>query len=94
MKQTAEDNAKFYGDEAASIVKHDFYVDDLLKSTPTAEAAVELIPKVIKMCAAGGFRLTKFQMIVKSLVLFQERSKQKRLRMWISAMIVCLWKEH
>ena len=60
LKQTAEDNAKVYGNEAAEVVKHDFYVDDLLKSTPTTEAAVELIPKVTKMCAAGGFRLTKF----------------------------------
>ena len=60
LKQTAEDNAKVYGNEAAEVVKHDFYVDDLLKSTPTTEAALELIPKVTKMCAAGGFRLTKF----------------------------------
>ena len=41
-------------------LEHDFYVDDLLKSTPSTEAAVELIPKVTKMFAAGRFRLTKF----------------------------------
>ena len=37
-----------------------FYVDDLLKSTKGAEEAVSLIKNVVQMCAAGGFRLTKF----------------------------------
>ena len=38
LKQTVEDNAKVYGNEAAEIVKHDFYVDDLLKSIPRAHS--------------------------------------------------------
>ena len=41
LKQTAEESAKVYRNEAAEVVKHEFYVDDLLKSTPTTEAAVE-----------------------------------------------------
>ena len=37
-----------------------FYVDDLLKSIGSVDAAIGLIGNVIKMCAAGGFKLTKF----------------------------------
>ena len=35
-------------------------MDDLLKSTATKKFALDLIPKLTKMCAVGGFRLTKF----------------------------------
>ena len=36
------------------------YVDDLLKSSPDAEEAIETLSNVISMCSAGGFHLTKF----------------------------------
>ena len=37
-----------------------FYVDDLLKSTPDAKSAVCLIKAVTKMCKADGFKIGKF----------------------------------
>jgi len=60
LKQTAEDNAKICGTEASETIYRNFYVDDLLKSTATQKFALDLIPKLRKMCAAGGFKLTKF----------------------------------
>ena len=60
LKQTAEDNEKIYGTEASETIHRNFYVDDLLKSTATQKFALDLITKLTRMCAAGGFRLTKF----------------------------------
>ena len=41
-------------------LRHNFYVDDLLKSVPTPEDAITLMEQLIKLCAKGGFNLTKF----------------------------------
>ena len=41
-------------------LRHNFYVDDLLKSVPTPEDAITLMEQVIELCAKGGFNLTKF----------------------------------
>ena len=41
-------------------LKKNFYVDDLLHSAENEDEELEVIMKVIKICAAGGFRLTKF----------------------------------
>ena len=41
-------------------MRRDFYVDDGLKSVPTAEGAIALIEKSKKLCAQGGLRLHKF----------------------------------
>ena len=60
LRQTAEDNVKIYGNEASETIHRNFYVDDLLKSTAAQKHALDLSPKLTKMCAAGGFRLTKF----------------------------------
>ena len=54
-----------------------FYVDDLLKSTPDAQSAISLIKVVTKMRKAGGFKLGKFisnnTMVLKSLQEDQRR---------------------
>ena len=42
------------------ILRRNFYVDDLLKSVRDVNAAICLQHKVNKLCAEGGFRLTKF----------------------------------
>jgi hypothetical protein len=49
-----------YGKDVAEVVRRNFYVDDLLKSTATDEEAIDLALKLIDMLAEGGFRLTKF----------------------------------
>ena len=40
-------------------LRHNFYVDDLLKSVPTPENAITLMEQLIERCAKGGFNLTK-----------------------------------
>ena len=60
LKCTAEDGENEFGVKAAETVKKNFYVDNLLKSLPTEEEAIEVIHDVKNMCAKGGFNLTKF----------------------------------
>ena len=60
LKCTAEDGENEFGVKASETVKKNFYVDDLLKSLPTEEEAIEVIHDVKNMCAKGGFNLTKF----------------------------------
>ena len=60
MKKAVTDTSDKFGQKAAKTLLRDFYVDDLLKSTKGAEEAVSLIKNVVQMCAASGFKLTKF----------------------------------
>ena len=60
LKSTANDNEKEIGSIAADFVRDDFYVDDGLKSVPSASEAVKLIKDVKEMCRRGGFNLHKF----------------------------------
>ena len=60
LKQTADDNETKYGKLVTDVVRRNFYVDDLLKSTVTVEQAIELALKLIALLKEGGFRLTKF----------------------------------
>ena len=60
LKSTANDNEKEIGSVAADFVRDDFYVDDGLKSVPSASEAVKLIKDVKEMCRRGGFNLHKF----------------------------------
>ena len=60
LLQTADDNELKYGREVADVVRRNFYMDDLLKSTTTTEKATELALKLIDLLAQGEFRLTKF----------------------------------
>ena len=60
LKKTAADNVNKYGEEASSILRRNFYVDDMLKSFPSTKIAVDMIHKVKLLCKEGGFNLTKF----------------------------------
>ena len=78
LHKTAEDNEEEFGFEAAKSVKEDLYIDDFLKSKDSAESAIDLISKTKKMCASGGFNLTKFVSIDRAViesVLDKDRSK-------------------
>ena len=59
LKQTATDNEEEFGSDAANFIRQDFYVDDGLKSVPTAERAIKLIASGKEICAKGGMRLHK-----------------------------------
>ena len=58
LKRTADDFEELFGSEPATFVKKDFYVDDGLKSVPSATEASALIKK--SLLAKGGFNLHKF----------------------------------
>jgi len=60
LRKAADDNELLIGSEAADTLRRNFYVDDLLKSVDSVSRAIRLVSAVKKMCAAGGFRLTKF----------------------------------
>ena len=60
LHQTAIDHQEEFGEEAFSTLMKDFYMDDLLKSLDDELKAKELVRDVDRMCAAGGFNLTKF----------------------------------
>ena len=60
LRKTVMDNEELYGKDVATILERNFYVDDMLKSFPTAEEAITVIQQVKDLCSSGGFNLTKF----------------------------------
>ena len=60
LRRTAKDNEQQYGKEITQILERSFYVDDLLKSFPTVNQAVNAIKQLQELCSRGGFNLTKF----------------------------------
>ena len=60
LTKTAADNIKKYGEAVSSILRRNFYVDDMLKSFPSAKIAVDIIHQVESLCKEGGFNLTNF----------------------------------
>ncbi len=60
LRRAANDFESEEGKEVADVLRKNFYVDDCLKSEPTEALAVERINAVTRICARGGFRLTKF----------------------------------
>ena len=60
LKSTADDHEEEFGTDIADTLRHNFYVDHMLKSVPTDEKAIEVVPGTKAMCKKGGFKLTKF----------------------------------
>ena len=60
MRQTADDNERYFDPEVIQTLRSDFYVDHNLKSVPTVQRAIWLVKQLTKLLAEGGFRLTKF----------------------------------
>ena len=81
LKRTAIDNEFQFGPEAAKTLMNNFYVNDLLKSTPDAQSAVSLIKEVTKICKAVAFKLGKFisnnTVVLKSLLEDQRKKGVK-----------------
>ena len=53
-------NGELYGKDVATILERNVYIDDILKSFPTAEEGITMIQLVKNLCSNGGFNLTKF----------------------------------
>ena len=60
FRRNGVDNSNRYGIDALETILKNFYVDDCLKSVEDEKYAIDLIRRVMAMCAAGGFNLTKF----------------------------------
>ena len=60
LKTAADDFEEECGNEAAEFVRHEFYVDDGLKSVPSVDQAIDLIKSTKTLCKKGGFNLHKF----------------------------------
>ena len=60
LRQTAYDFGKDFDPSIASIVLHNFYVDDCLCSVPSVSKGIEVAKKVPNLLSKGGFRLTKW----------------------------------
>jgi hypothetical protein len=60
LQRTALDHKNSFSQEICNSVRHNFYVDDFLKSVPTVDLAVSLVQDMTDICSKGGFRLTKW----------------------------------
>ena len=61
FKRVADDNEAEFGSVAADFIRHNFYVDDGLRSVKSVSDAVQLIQTSKDMCKKAGIRLHKFQ---------------------------------
>lgn len=59
LRQAAQEGQSAYGEDAYQFVVRDFYVDDGLKSLPTADAAISLLKRTQSMLACSNLRLHK-----------------------------------
>ncbi|KAK0135647.1 hypothetical protein N1851_028510 [Merluccius polli] len=60
LRRCAEDNKEFFSQHVFETIMHSFYVDDLLASLPSEREAICLYEDLRKICAKGGFNLTKW----------------------------------
>ena len=59
LRRAAEHGASEHGTDAKHFVERDFYVDDGLKSLPSATEAIDLVKRTQQMLAASNLRLHK-----------------------------------
>ena len=60
LKWTADDNEGKCSTEVLNTIRHNFYVDDCLKSVPNESKAICLVKNLRSVCTTGGFKLTKW----------------------------------
>ena len=60
MRRNAEDHKREFPPDVVSTVMKNFYVDDCLKSLPSATVAVKLVEDLRLLMLKGGFNLTKW----------------------------------
>ncbi|XP_064082740.1 uncharacterized protein LOC135198761 [Macrobrachium nipponense] len=60
LKATADKADEKYDSTVGSTIRHNFYVDDCLKSCADVSTAVKLVKDLVSATGEGGFRLTKF----------------------------------
>ena len=60
LRKTADDNQIDFDEDAVSVVKRNFYVDDCLKSCHNDQEAIRLFHQLTNLLNRGGFHLTKW----------------------------------
>ncbi|XP_049322874.1 uncharacterized protein LOC125782565 [Astyanax mexicanus] len=59
LRHAAQEEESEFGTDAKKFVERDFYVDDAVKSVPTARVAVDLLKRTQEMLACSNLRLHK-----------------------------------
>ena len=60
LRRCAKDNEAKYSPETIKTIERNFYVDDLLKSVPSAKQGIELANQLTDVLEKGGFKLRKW----------------------------------
>ncbi|XP_068221361.1 uncharacterized protein [Palaemon carinicauda] len=60
LKATSDKADEKYDSTVGNTIRHNFYVDDCLKSCADVHTAVKLVKDLVSATGEGGFRLTKF----------------------------------
>lgn len=60
FRRTAEDSVLDFPDEVISTVRHNFYVDDCLKSIALERDAIQIAKDLTALCGKGRFSLRKW----------------------------------
>ena len=60
LRKCAEDNKQLFNQKVFDTNMHSFYVDDCLASIASEDEAITLYQDLVKLCAKGGFHLTKW----------------------------------
>ena len=60
VHKTIEDHKVLFSTAAQYTARHNLYVDELLKSVPTADEAIQLSKELKELMEKGGFNLTKW----------------------------------
>jgi len=60
LRPVADDFGEAFDAETTETVRRNFYVDDLLRTVATEDAAVRLVSQLCSLLKRGGFQLTKW----------------------------------
>jgi hypothetical protein len=60
MRKIADDNETDFSEIAIDTLRRSFYMDDMIRSVDSIQAAKSLIPEMQDLLAKGGFKLGKF----------------------------------
>ena len=60
LRKTADDHASCFPPQVAETIRHNFYVDDCVKSMAKESEAIQLVKDLTALCSKGGFQLTQW----------------------------------
>ncbi|XDV29292.1 hypothetical protein PO909_032429 [Leuciscus waleckii] len=60
LRKSADDNESCFPLQVAETIRHNFYVDDCVKSVVEESEAIQLVKALTALCYKGGFQLTQW----------------------------------